>query len=104
MNSFYLPVNDSLATNLCLLWEPEVIAIALLYMSFKMARMADDEGDQAKMGTDHDWWDKVGYFAFDWMISKFSLLQYVQNLTVQMMEEICHKASLLKILKIYILF
>lgn len=61
-NKFF-PVNDSLATNLCLLWEPEVIAIALLYMSFKMARMADDDSDhdQAKMGTDHDWWDMVGY-------------------------------------------
>uniref|UniRef100_A0A914KLU0 Cyclin-like domain-containing protein n=1 Tax=Meloidogyne incognita TaxID=6306 RepID=A0A914KLU0_MELIC len=67
-------INDSLATNLCLLWEPEVIAVALLYMSFKMARMGEGPEGEAKMGADTKWWDI-----------------YVQNLTVQMMEDICHK-------------
>uniref|UniRef100_A0A1I8B681 CYCLIN domain-containing protein n=1 Tax=Meloidogyne hapla TaxID=6305 RepID=A0A1I8B681_MELHA len=67
-------INDSLATNLCLLWEPEVIAVALLYMSFKMARMGEGPEGEAKMGADTEWWDI-----------------YVQNLTVSMMEDICHK-------------
>lgn len=69
-------INDSLATTLCLLWEPEVIAIALLYMSFKMARMEEKQqnAEQAKLGTDSEWWEV-----------------YVRNLTVDMMEGICHK-------------
>uniref|UniRef100_A0A915LF72 Cyclin-like domain-containing protein n=1 Tax=Meloidogyne javanica TaxID=6303 RepID=A0A915LF72_MELJA len=69
-------INDSLATNLCLLWEPEVIAVALLYMSFKMARMGEGPEGEAKMGADTEWWDI-----------------YVQNLTVPMMEDICHKCN-----------
>ncbi|KAL7074419.1 hypothetical protein ACQ4LE_006735 [Meloidogyne hapla] len=67
-------INDSLATNLCLLWEPEVIAISMLYMSFKMERIGESPEGEDKMGEDAEWWNT-----------------YVQNLTVPMMENICHK-------------
>ncbi|KAL3095934.1 hypothetical protein niasHS_005693 [Heterodera schachtii] len=68
-------VNDSLGTTLCLLWEPEVIAIALLYMSFKMERMEEQQiGRTFHFDASTEWWNL-----------------YVQNLTVPMMDDICHK-------------
>jgi hypothetical protein len=37
-----------------------VIAIALLYMAFKMERMkVGPDAEQAKLGTDSGWWDVV---------------------------------------------
>uniref|UniRef100_A0A914KL32 Cyclin-like domain-containing protein n=1 Tax=Meloidogyne incognita TaxID=6306 RepID=A0A914KL32_MELIC len=70
-------INDSLATSLCLLYEPEVIAVAVLYMSFKMEKIASPlslEGEEAKMEEDTEWWNI-----------------YVQNLAIKTMEDICHK-------------
>uniref|UniRef100_A0A183BVT2 CYCLIN domain-containing protein n=1 Tax=Globodera pallida TaxID=36090 RepID=A0A183BVT2_GLOPA len=68
-------VNDSLGTTLCLMWEPEVIAIALLYMSFKMERMEEQQnGRPHQLDANAEWWNL-----------------YVQNLTVPMMDDICHK-------------
>ncbi|KAI1712105.1 cyclin-K [Ditylenchus destructor] len=32
-------VNDSASTTLCLQWEPEVVAISMLYMAIKLAKM-----------------------------------------------------------------
>jgi cyclin K len=58
-------VNDSLASTLCLLWEPEVVAIALLYMSFKMQRVTETEEAEAlaKLGTDTEWWEVVSWMG-----------------------------------------
>lgn len=64
-------VNDSLYTTLCLLWEPEIIAISLLYMAFKLARQNNEWNVKS---FSEPWWDS-----------------YVANLTVPMMEDICHK-------------
>jgi len=65
-------INDSISTTLCLLWEPEIIAISMLYMSFKIAKI--EELDWQDRNANEQWWDV-----------------YVANLTIQMMEEICHK-------------
>uniref|UniRef100_A0A915D722 Cyclin-like domain-containing protein n=1 Tax=Ditylenchus dipsaci TaxID=166011 RepID=A0A915D722_9BILA len=63
-------MNDSAYTTLCLQWEPEVIAISLLYMSFKKTGVEPDWRDK---NPDEQWWEA-----------------YVANLTTEMMQEVCH--------------
>ncbi|TKR64028.1 hypothetical protein L596_024625 [Steinernema carpocapsae] len=64
--------NDANSTTLCLLWEPEIIAIALLYMSFKMLKVEDLNWINKQ--ANENWWDLL-----------------VHGLSVDMMEKICHK-------------
>uniref|UniRef100_A0A0R3S0C8 CYCLIN domain-containing protein n=1 Tax=Elaeophora elaphi TaxID=1147741 RepID=A0A0R3S0C8_9BILA len=65
-------VNDSISTTLCLMWEPEVIAISLIYMALKMTKL--DNCDWVDRQPGEQWWD-----------------QFVANLTSDMMEDVCHK-------------
>ncbi|MCP9264615.1 Cyclin-K [Dirofilaria immitis] len=65
-------VNDSISTTLCLMWEPEVIAISLIYMALKMTKL--DNCDWVDRRPSEQWWD-----------------QFVANLTSDMMEDVCHK-------------
>jgi hypothetical protein len=58
VNSAWKFINDSLASTICLMWEPEVIATALLYMSLKMERISMEnslaskpEEEQTKVAT-----------------------------------------------------
>ncbi|KAH7729229.1 cyclin domain-containing protein [Aphelenchoides avenae] len=67
-------INDSQSTTLCLLWEPEIVAIALMYLSIKMNSMENLIDWEGRTSRDEQWWD-----------------MYVANLTTTMMEEICHK-------------
>uniref|UniRef100_A0A1I7Z6U9 CYCLIN domain-containing protein n=1 Tax=Steinernema glaseri TaxID=37863 RepID=A0A1I7Z6U9_9BILA len=64
--------NDANSTTLCVLWEPEIIAISLLYMSMKMLKLESVTWKNQQMGE--NWWD-----------------QLVVGLSVDMMEKICHK-------------
>jgi len=66
-------VNDSLCTTLCLQWEPEVIAIALMYLAAKLSKF---EVKDWKNRTDEHkhWWD-----------------QYVKDLSMEILEDICHQ-------------
>ncbi|KAI3420284.1 hypothetical protein GPALN_003598 [Globodera pallida] len=64
-------LNDSLGTTLCLLWEPEVLAISMLYMSFKLERAVEKP---FQIDSNIEWWNI-----------------YVQNLSVSLMDDICHK-------------
>jgi len=62
-------------TTLCLQWEPEVVAISLMYMAFKMANLENENApDWHDRNPGDQWWD-----------------QFVSNLTPDMMEEVCHK-------------
>ncbi|VDK46114.1 unnamed protein product [Anisakis simplex] len=65
-------VNDSMSTTLCLIWEPEVVAISLIYMALKMTKL--DGVDWIDRQPGEQWWD-----------------QFVANLTSDMMEDVCHK-------------
>ncbi|MFH4979122.1 hypothetical protein AB6A40_005831 [Gnathostoma spinigerum] len=65
-------VNDSMSTTLCLMWEPEVIAISLIYMALKMTKL--DGCDWIDKQPGEQWWD-----------------QFVANLSTTMMEDVCHK-------------
>lgn len=65
--------NDSLCTTLCLQWEPEIIAVALLYLAGKLSKfeVVDWNGRQPKHLR---WWD-----------------MFVEDLTMDLLEDICHQ-------------
>merc|ERR1719411_2539708 len=66
-------VNDSLCTTLCLQWEPEVIAIALMYLASKLSKF--EVRDWKNRIPEHkSWWD-----------------QYVRDLETEVLEDICHQ-------------
>ena len=66
-------VNDSLCTTLCLQWEPEVIAIALMYLASKLSKF--EVRDWKNRTPEHKyWWD-----------------QHVRDLETDVLEDICHQ-------------
>lgn len=66
-------VNDSLCTTLCLQWEPEVIAVALMYLAGKLSQF--DVHDWTGRTAKHlRWWD-----------------MFVQDVTMDLLEDICHQ-------------
>ena len=66
-------VNDSLCTTVCLQWEPEIIAIAVMYLAVKLSKF--EVKDWANRRDHHrNWWD-----------------QFVEGLDPQDLEEICHQ-------------
>uniref|UniRef100_T1IFT7 Cyclin-K n=1 Tax=Rhodnius prolixus TaxID=13249 RepID=T1IFT7_RHOPR len=66
-------VNDSLCTTLCLQWEPEVIAVALMYLAGKLSKfeVLDWSGRQPKHLR---WWD-----------------MFIEDVTMDLLEDICHQ-------------
>ncbi|XP_050088926.1 cyclin-K [Anopheles aquasalis] len=66
-------VNDSLSTTVSIQWEPEIIAVALIYLACKLSKftVVDWVGKQ----PEHlKWWD-----------------MFVQDVTMEILEEICHQ-------------
>jgi len=66
-------VNDSLCTTLCLQWEPEVIAIALMYLASKLSKFEVKDWKN-RTPEQRYWWD-----------------QYVKDLDTEVLEDICHQ-------------
>ncbi|CAH0720269.1 unnamed protein product, partial [Brenthis ino] len=66
-------VNDSLCTTLCLQWEPEVIAVALMFLAGKLSKfeVVDWNGRNSKHTA---WWD-----------------MFVEDITTELLEDICHQ-------------
>ncbi|GJQ88229.1 CycK [Trypoxylus dichotomus] len=66
-------VNDSLCTTLALQWEPEIIAVALMYLAGKLSQfeVVDWVGRTAKHLR---WWD-----------------MFVEDVTMELLEDICHQ-------------
>lgn len=66
-------VNDSLCTTLCLQWEPEVIAVALMFLAGKLNKfeVTDWNGRASKHNA---WWD-----------------MFVEDVTMELLEDICHQ-------------
>ncbi|XP_037073367.1 cyclin-K-like [Pollicipes pollicipes] len=66
-------VNDSLCTTLCLQWEPEIIAIALMYLAGKLSKfeVVDWVGRQPHHLR---WWD-----------------MFVEDISMELLEDICHQ-------------
>ncbi|XP_055643194.1 cyclin-K [Toxorhynchites rutilus septentrionalis] len=66
-------VNDSLSTTVSLQWEPEIIAVALIYLASKLSKftVVDWIGKQ----PEHlKWWD-----------------MFAQDVTMEILEDICHQ-------------
>nr|XP_049703629.1 cyclin-K isoform X1 [Helicoverpa armigera] len=68
-------VNDSLCTTLCLQWEPEVIAVALMFLAGKLSKfeVLDWNGRNPKHTA---WWD-----------------MFVEDITMELLEDICHQMT-----------
>lgn len=66
-------VNDSLCTTLALQWEPEIIAVALMYLAGKLSQfeVIDWVGRTPKHLR---WWD-----------------MFVEDVTMDLLEDICHQ-------------
>lgn len=67
-------VNDSLCTTLCLQWEPEIIAVALIYLAGRLSRfeVVDWNGKQPKHLK---WWN-----------------MFIEDITMEILEDICLQA------------
>ncbi|VDN96053.1 unnamed protein product [Rodentolepis nana] len=66
-------INDSLETTLCLQWEPEIIACAVLYLATRMKSFNVTDW-QGKGRSDQSWYEC-----------------FVEGMTVEVMEDICHR-------------
>lgn len=66
-------VNDSLCTTVCLQWEPEIIAIAVMYLAVKLSKFEVKDWAN-RLPNHHNWWD-----------------QFVEDLDTSDLEEICHQ-------------
>uniref|UniRef100_A0A8D8TXL1 Cyclin-K n=3 Tax=Cacopsylla melanoneura TaxID=428564 RepID=A0A8D8TXL1_9HEMI len=66
-------VNDSLCTTLCLQWEPEIIAVALMYLAGKLSKF--EVVDWVGRNSKHlRWWE-----------------MFVEDMTMDLLEDICHQ-------------
>nr|CAI5854552.1 unnamed protein product [Callosobruchus analis] len=71
-------VNDSLCTTLALQWEPEIIAVALMYLAGKLSKF--EVVDWIGRSPKHlRWWD-----------------MFVEDVTMDLLEDICHQICTLK--------
>ncbi|KAH8855857.1 Cyclin-K [Schistosoma japonicum] len=48
-------INDSLATTLCLQWEPEIVACAVLYLATRMSKFTIEDWEGRQPGQ--RWWE-----------------------------------------------
>lgn len=62
-----------MCTTISLQWEPEIIAIALMFLAGKLTKfdVVDWEGKTAKQSK---WWD-----------------MYVEDISTELLEDICHQ-------------
>ncbi|GIY85770.1 cyclin-K [Caerostris extrusa] len=66
-------INDSLCTTLCLQFEPEVIAIAVMYLAGKFSKFEVVDWDDRTPLQKH-WWDI-----------------FVEGMSIELLEDICHQ-------------
>ncbi|KAL5008815.1 hypothetical protein ScPMuIL_014396 [Solemya velum] len=67
-------INDSLCTTLCLQWEPEIIAVSLMYLGTRLTKCDIHDWHGKLPGTKMKWWEF-----------------FLNDLTVELMEDICHQ-------------
>ena len=68
-------INDSYCTTLCLQWEPEIIAIALMYLTSKLNKLEiTDWIAKNESSKNQNWWD-----------------QFVEGLRIDILEDVCHQ-------------
>lgn len=69
-------VNDSLSTTVCLQWEPEIIAVALIHLASKLSKFMVTKWD-GQQPTHLRWWD-----------------MFVADVTMEILEDICHQVRI----------
>ncbi|ESN94344.1 hypothetical protein HELRODRAFT_107709 [Helobdella robusta] len=67
-------INDSLCTTLSLQWEPEVIAVALMYLASRLSKFEITDWHGKPLGFRGKWYD---YF--------------VEDVSLDLLEDICHQ-------------
>lgn len=68
-------VNDSLSMTICLQWEPEIIAVAMIYLASKLSKFIVDDW-HGRQQNHLRWWD-----------------MFVADITMEILEDICHQVS-----------
>ena len=86
-------VNDSLCTTLCLQWEPEIVAVALMYLAAKLSKFEVpplSSNVQLFYNIRHlqvkDWNGRKEWHKHWWD-------QYIEGLDVDILEDICHQVK-----------
>ncbi|OQR67561.1 cyclin-K-like [Tropilaelaps mercedesae] len=66
-------INDSLQSTLCLQWEPEIIAIAAIYLASKLSSFEISDW-QGRTSSQRRWWEA-----------------FASEVSVELLEDICHQ-------------
>lgn len=74
LQSAWTFINDSCCTTVCLQYEPEIVAIAMLLLACKTGGFEIIDWENRRPGIHKNWWDV-----------------YVANLEVETLESICHQ-------------
>lgn len=74
LQSAWTFLNDSCCTTLCLQYEPEIVAIAMLFLARKTGGCEIIDWESRDPSIHKDWWDV-----------------YVEDLAETILEDICHK-------------
>ncbi|KAB0403927.1 hypothetical protein E2I00_004642, partial [Balaenoptera physalus] len=79
-------VNDSLCTTLSLQWEPEIIAVAVMYLAGRLCKFEIQEWTSKPMYR--RWWEQ---FVQDVPVDVLEEYQFVANVIVSYHLDICHQ-------------
>ncbi|KAH9489511.1 hypothetical protein Btru_046928 [Bulinus truncatus] len=66
-------INDSLCTTLCLQWEPEIVAVSLMYLASRLTKFEPTDWLGRSSGKSK-WWE-----------------DFVEGMSMELMEDICHQ-------------
>lgn len=67
-------VNDSLSTTVCLQWEPEIIAVAMIHLASKLSKFTPTDWVGRDPNVHLRWWD-----------------MFISDVTMEILEDICHQ-------------
>ncbi|KAL3874457.1 hypothetical protein ACJMK2_037468 [Sinanodonta woodiana] len=67
-------INDSLCTTLSLQWEPEIIAVSMMYLGTRLNKLDVTDWTGRIPGSKQKWWET-----------------FIEDLSVELMEDICHQ-------------
>uniref|UniRef100_A0A0B7B060 Cyclin-like domain-containing protein n=3 Tax=Arion vulgaris TaxID=1028688 RepID=A0A0B7B060_9EUPU len=66
-------INDSLCTTLCLQWEPEIVAVSLMYLASRLTKFEPSDWT-GREGSKSKWWE-----------------DFIEGMSMELMEDICHQ-------------
>lgn len=66
-------INDSLCTTLCLQWEPEIVAVSLMYLASRLTKFEPTDWS-GKSSSKSKWWEDI-----------------IEGMSMELMEDICHQ-------------